>query len=58
VIRSSLAWLGKDLEGGCIVGFLLEGNREEVLSERSFGCAQMNYSEFGKGELRKVVEDP
>jgi hypothetical protein len=39
------------------MGFLLEGNSEEVLPERIFGCARMKYPEFGKGELRKV-EDP
>ncbi len=39
------------------MGFLLEGDDEESLPERIFGCARMKYPEFGPGILRKV-EDP
>lgn len=38
------------------MGFLLEGDDDESLPERIFGCARMKYPEFGPGLLRKVEE--
>jgi hypothetical protein len=39
------------------MGFLLEGDSEEHLPERIFGCARMKHPEFGAHLLRKV-ENP
>jgi hypothetical protein len=39
------------------MGFLLEGDSEEYLPERIFGCVRMKYPEFGT-HLRKVVPAP
>lgn len=38
------------------MGFLLEGDDDDSLPERIFGCARMKYPEFGPGFLRKVEE--
>ena len=40
------------------MGFLLEGDEDEYLPERIFGCARMKHVEFGHGMLRKVEEPP
>lgn len=36
------------------MGFLLEGDEEDYLPERIFGCARMKHVEFGAGMHRKV----
>jgi len=50
VIRSTLGY-AKTLVVD--MGFLLEGDDEEYLPERIFGCARMKYPEVGSA-LRKV----
>jgi hypothetical protein len=40
------------------MGFLLEGDEDDYLPERIFGCARMKHVEFGPGMLRKVEEPP